>query len=467
MHFVLYSILSTALFLGQTTRAAGVQRRDGPSTNAVCKDEYAWMNNEAGLSPCLVWAHVMTSCGTEDFDVLALPTNSHYDPPGEGKNEPSECSCSWAGYNLMGACTVCQDTDGGINAWGPWKKGCPDSDLSNTTYFPYDHQYTLDVKLPYWASEDPMTWTNSRFDAVACKALDDQGHADLDGSELSGGSGGSDSSSSTPVGPIVGGVVGGVALIIAIVLAWWFFRRRQRLRNQHAGNSQAVLLGDGSEHRQSHYTATGTMSMIQSPPVSPDPLSDGQSFFGSLHGSSVLMSTNLGHQPNGLYRNGGPQPSTSFGTHPPSSFPMPMQPIGPQDVIEPFTSTSSGTGTPPRGKAGMVYNTPPRRAQVDPDESVISDADTSFTPARRMNPPAYTSTPSPPAQSPSSFEMGHRPGMHSGDSSLTSAGRTQSEGSTLPGDFGDRMMRSGGMARGVDRPVGPSEAGDVDPAQYA
>ncbi|KIY62894.1 hypothetical protein CYLTODRAFT_494333, partial [Cylindrobasidium torrendii FP15055 ss-10] len=279
MSFAGVFVLSMAMCLDicAASLVATKQRRDGPNTNVQCKSEYGWMNNEAGQSPCLVWAHVMTSCGTADFDVLAVSPNSHYDPPGKGKNEPSACSCSWAGYNLMGACTVCQGVGGGIDAWGPWKKECSKSDLSDTTYFPYDKDYTVDVKIPYWAGANPMNWTNSRFDTDAAKSIDNQSHPDLDGSEFDSGS---PRDSSTPVGPIIGGVVGGVALAAVIALAWWFFRRPQKLDKRHTRiGSQEILVGDEDEHRHSHHT-------------------DRHSYFGSLHGSTVLLSPTSDHHTN-------------------------------------------------------------------------------------------------------------------------------------------------------------------------
>lgn len=263
------------------------------------------------------------------------------------------------------------------------------------------------------------------------------GHTDLDGLQSSGSSSSHDSP--TPVGPIVGGVVGGVALIAAIALAWWFFRRRRLNKEDTDTNNDGGPLGDGNDCQHSYFTRR-TTSMIQSPL---SPLSGRLSYFGSLHDTLNPMSTNTGHTTDTLTRNS-TQPSTSSsGIH--------YRPIEPQDVIFPFRSTS-GTPTSPRGKAGLVYSTSPRRAQTETDESATSNADTSLTRTRRMNPPAYT-------PSSNSFEQGHR----RMDSDLASGEMSQSEGTPPPGDFADGMVRKEKTTNRVNRPVEPS--GDVDPAQ--
>ncbi|KIY62889.1 hypothetical protein CYLTODRAFT_360828, partial [Cylindrobasidium torrendii FP15055 ss-10] len=86
--------------------------------NADCKPKYNWMKNEAGQSPCLVWARVVASCETDsDVNVVALPPNSRCNLPEVG-NEPSNaCSCSWASYNLMSACTFCKGLHGSVDAY--------------------------------------------------------------------------------------------------------------------------------------------------------------------------------------------------------------------------------------------------------------------------------------------------------------------------------------------------------------
>lgn len=139
----LLGLLST-----MTAMAASLFPR-GPQTNATCLHEFSWMDNESGLSACLVAAYVMSSCGSgsessspcpapnvnvasnsTDFAVLSLVDGAHYDEPGKGENvvtscswcvwtcfavlEGSICASSWAGYNMLAACTACQGFEDSI-----------------------------------------------------------------------------------------------------------------------------------------------------------------------------------------------------------------------------------------------------------------------------------------------------------------------------------------------------------------
>ncbi|KAF9031360.1 hypothetical protein BDZ89DRAFT_625915 [Hymenopellis radicata] len=163
------------LSLAISSTHASVLLPRGPQTNATCLNNYSWMENESGLSSCLVAAYVMTACGTTNFAVLALQDGNHYDQPGVKGDEVNSCSCSWAGYNMLMACTACQGFDDSIFGWAPWKQNCDEKYLSNTTYFPFAEDFVIGTTLPYWAGQNPLSWGGGRFDAVAARSLYEEG----------------------------------------------------------------------------------------------------------------------------------------------------------------------------------------------------------------------------------------------------------------------------------------------------
>ncbi|KAK0207863.1 hypothetical protein DFS33DRAFT_1379413 [Desarmillaria ectypa] len=373
------------LWLLISSSAALVPR--GPQTNATCTSDFTWADNAAELNPCSVVAYVMASCLTDTYYVWALSNDTHYDRPGDGAISATPCSCSWAAYNLFGACTACQAGSHASWGWAAYKANCGDN-LSTTTFFPYDKSYTLPAaaSIPYWAAQDPSTWNNGQFNSVQAKNLSMEGHADLNGSsnDTSHHSG-----SSTPVGAIVGGVVGGVVVVGgAAVVAFFLFRRHRRLhasrileirpghfRSQSdltQKNGPAVLYSDSlSQHPSSPITqATRTILSHSGEGTAP-------SYFGSVHGSSAFMSS--------------PNSPTRQLVSPP---PMVMNP---EDIIHPFTATplaASPSSMDRKGGGGVDLYTHHQRPSVT---SVVPISDHSTTnlnaesaSRRRINPPAYS-----------------------------------------------------------------------------
>ncbi|KAJ3753240.1 hypothetical protein EV360DRAFT_2886, partial [Lentinula raphanica] len=75
--------------------------------NATCEDGFDWANNAAGVSPC-VMAAATFACNTAGHNVPPLTPGAHYDPPNLANNTVNVCQCSWAAYNLISMCTLCQ-----------------------------------------------------------------------------------------------------------------------------------------------------------------------------------------------------------------------------------------------------------------------------------------------------------------------------------------------------------------------
>lgn len=211
-----------------------------------------------------------------------------------------------------------------------------------------------------------------------------------------------------------------------------------------------------------------------SPPVSPAPQMDARSYFGSVHGSSVLMSPVSSPAPTAMN---------------PYVAAYPQQPIEPQDVIVPFTAPRPSS--PPTDRKDRIsfnaYDSSSSPSRGPVEESVSSHGS---TPSRRLNPPAYTPPAYPAIQQriedtfssgSQTPEMGHRSGKESVDSTLTwtsSPGMSVRNPSAEPtssrnvSEFGHRITAStdtANLARGVDRPSSPSHTvsasdGDFDPS---
>ncbi|KDQ30172.1 hypothetical protein PLEOSDRAFT_1088286 [Pleurotus ostreatus PC15] len=187
-------------------------------TDAVCDSSFSWAQNHLQQSPCLVAAYVNGACGSNSYTVRKLNNSSHYDPPQGSKANP--CSCSWASYNLLSACTACQGQPESILTWGAWTFGC--NGLLENDYFPQDITLAAGTAIPAWAATDPHEWTNEQFNVNMAKDTANQNQGDLVPEPPHG--------KSTPVGPIVGGVVGGIGVIgiAAAIFAYLRLRRRRK-----------------------------------------------------------------------------------------------------------------------------------------------------------------------------------------------------------------------------------------------
>lgn len=273
-----------------------------------------------------------------------------------------------------------------------------------------------------------------------------------------------DNGSSSPVGPIVGGVIGGLAVIGGTVfIAWWLLRRHRR---QGPRTSSSIEPMFKHNRTMSDFTDQihGNMSIAPtSVGDTPSVMGSGQSYFGSLHGTSVFMSPPSS-----------PAPRLPTGT-PTTSVPMTAIPIAPQDVIVPFTATHSPqqslSTNPGKGGISLTYDSPGALSVHGQDDSFSTAGES--TPSRR-NPPAYTPSAYPAFQqrlddsvSSGSLSLGHRAGKESQDTTLSYAttNRMSIRNPASPepgmGEFGMRAVQSPHHgededdAEGVDRPASP------------
>ncbi|KAF9261553.1 hypothetical protein L218DRAFT_869836 [Marasmius fiardii PR-910] len=123
--------LTFALGLLSFARAS-LDSRGLVETNATCQENFEWAFSKQDLSPCFLLAAVSAPCYQGEFFAKALLPGNHYDPPLKAKGTVNQCSCSWAAYNLMMACTTCQGQTSSVSTWPSYRAECGDL-ISNTT----------------------------------------------------------------------------------------------------------------------------------------------------------------------------------------------------------------------------------------------------------------------------------------------------------------------------------------------
>ncbi|KAJ3718675.1 hypothetical protein C8R42DRAFT_124362 [Lentinula raphanica] len=240
--------------------AAPLERR---IQNATCEAGFDWANNAAGVSPC-VMAAATSACNTAGHNVPPLTPGAHYDPPNLVNNTVNVCQCSWAAYNLISMCTLCQGEIFSLFTWVSYSSQC--ENLTQTdSYFPSSFKALLpsNDSIPFYAQTDPTQWSDGVFNITQAKGLAD-GTLSLQSSTAT------HNSNTTPVAAIVGGSVGAAAVLLCFLsVIIWMRRRRPRAATSyqdittpphiHHRMSAAVTnaadqgLSDASQVRESGY----------------------------------------------------------------------------------------------------------------------------------------------------------------------------------------------------------------------
>ncbi|KAJ4466809.1 hypothetical protein C8R41DRAFT_925986 [Lentinula lateritia] len=244
-----------------------LERRDGE--NATCGPDYNWANNDAGISPC-VMAAAIEACETGPHTLPPLSMGSHYNPPSLETNSVNVCQCSWASYNLISMCTVCQGQAASLSPWASYIVECNGFTESNS-YFPLNYEALLpsNNSIPLYAQTNPLTqWTNGVFNVTQAQAVVN-GTLSLQTSTTS------QSSSSKPIAAIIGASVGGIVVLLCFTGILFWVRRRHAFKDE--GRYQNLpTVGTPSGIRLSSSTPHSTISTRN----------DG-SLRNSLHPSSI------------------------------------------------------------------------------------------------------------------------------------------------------------------------------------
>ncbi|KAG1857074.1 hypothetical protein F4604DRAFT_1202215 [Suillus subluteus] len=192
-----------------------------------------WSVNTQGTSPCDIVSTVYNSCPNNTSSGTISPSSSENSFVPVTSNA-TLCTCSWASYNLISACTFCAPGSPSLVSWDVWINNCAGL-TSTTTYFPWGSGIWLPSNatiIPYYASYNPSNYSNGTFDETVASGISSAPNANLNGSPLPSpsSSSGASSSSGTPVGPIVGGVVGGTVLLLLLCGFFCFIICRKRRR---------------------------------------------------------------------------------------------------------------------------------------------------------------------------------------------------------------------------------------------
>lgn len=295
-------------------------------TNATCVDGYSWMNNGQNYSPCRTVAYVEAACAGNNYDQPALNSGNSYNLPIANS---TACYCSWSSYNLMMACTLCQNISNSIVwEWPQWASGCSDASWTQE-YFPSGLVLAGDASIPSWATTDPTTWTYATFNIPDASSFYQTNSSSItpsissssSGSSPSPSSSSSSSSSTSPdVGAIVGGTIGGAAaLLFLIIAAYLLYRRHVYRKGVHASviNQQGMAF----------MPLSGTHNRIPS---------DTSNFNPSMSGPLGLFGQSV--SPSQQYETAySPQPQTTYPSMQGSFSPLPLT-----DTSVYTTHTSNG-----------------------------------------------------------------------------------------------------------------------------
>ncbi|KZV81762.1 hypothetical protein EXIGLDRAFT_844329 [Exidia glandulosa HHB12029] len=233
----------------------------GIQTEAHCDAAYSWMDNAKGQSPCLVAAYLLGACSADltwDVGPINLANDSSYAPPGTDNPATfNPCGCSWAVYNLLQACAVCQG-EMHIRTWPSWRMACTPEFLQQDTFFPGSpYEINSNTSVPYWATQNPVdAWDSATFNPSTARNLD-PGHDDLTSVDPK--------HKTVSPGAIAGGVVAAIVVVVVAVLATLFVLRRRRQRRANIPAPGLMLTRPSLAHQPSTVTLS-SRSRFSPPP---------------------------------------------------------------------------------------------------------------------------------------------------------------------------------------------------------
>lgn len=360
-----------------------LETRDFSGPDCKPPAAWTWMDNARSMNPCETVAYLQGPCLGPTFEVKPLKSDTHYDPPSAGRGTANRCYCSWATYNLLSACTVCQGNQNGLLSWAQWNSVDCAKYASTTNPWPPEFNNTIadNVTFPNWAARDPTSWNDERWNpaqasAVASTEFGDYPLGTPTPTESSKSGGGSNA------GAIAGGVVGGViAVAIGIAIAVFLLCRAKRRKAELEKTRDPDVMHHPVIYQHGHNPSDVSHRMYGSN-SGYTPLGHASS---PSNGSTFLQSpsTFLTH---GSDRNSLAQESLlhSLGVAPspppqgPSRVYIPPQPQG---SVSPFTGLPSSTQASGHDR---------KRSEVS--QEMGSSGLTEVPGHTPLNPPAYSET---------------------------------------------------------------------------
>ncbi|KAF5355723.1 hypothetical protein D9756_004395 [Leucocoprinus leucothites] len=224
-------------------------------SNASCysdgSEDWSWMNNKNGSSPCLTAAAVINPCYGPSYNVPPLLGEDGYEAANGSHNTINGCYCSWATYNLLAACATCQNRSDKVLTWFKWSEKCGSQFTSSNRPYPSNASIPGDMTFPKWSATNPNLWRDGRFNASEAKAKEESNPGDLlDPSEVM--SSPTPEKNSNSVGAIAGGVVGGIVVIaFGIAAAIFLYCRSRRRKGQQLRQGPHMSQGPVDHHARS------------------------------------------------------------------------------------------------------------------------------------------------------------------------------------------------------------------------
>ncbi|KAL5495852.1 hypothetical protein ACEPAI_1316 [Sanghuangporus weigelae] len=214
---------------------------------ASCPSDFSWMNNGIGQDPCTIAAWLIALCvdPTTNLPASVAPIGNGqttYLPP--NGTSATACTCSWAFYNTIEACTVCQDFS--AQDYSSWSSSCDVlGQTSTSTYWQSSTSFSSRTRLPRWSILNPSKWDSGTFSATQAEEIANQNASASQPTVSSSSTSPSSSSGSasaatkkTNVGAIAGGVVAGILALLVAGIALWFFLVKKRGRSNARRRAQ-------------------------------------------------------------------------------------------------------------------------------------------------------------------------------------------------------------------------------------
>ncbi|KAF7367650.1 hypothetical protein MSAN_00828600 [Mycena sanguinolenta] len=373
-------VLSLVYLSALAASALAAQSLDlrSEQTQAQCSSDFDWAENSLKLTPCLLAAYVWGSCFTDNWNVPQLTQGNHYDNP--NSTTANLCTCSWAAYNLLSACTACQGFDSAVLNWAAYEQNC--TYFLTNTWFPDNVTLPTGTAIPFWAGTDPTTWSDGRFNSAQAKLIAQENIPDYiqsPGPQKSNPS------------AFVGGVIGGVVVLIIGGVAFWFMRKRD----------------------QTHPEEGGVRPYLTRPQIHGRSLSD---LSGRILGPRSMSMVNS-HRPGTIYTTAGTMHTHTASVHSlpyTSGYTSPVHPLSPPlpAQMSPPVSMSIARKTSGTTLRSTASSTEFLAAVI------VHERYAPETERTRLNPPAYSTSasvspassvePTDPTPQSSSFTPGHR-----------------------------------------------------------
>ncbi|KAI0716780.1 hypothetical protein C8Q76DRAFT_417415 [Earliella scabrosa] len=275
----MFSVLGIALAISVWS----VRAQEG-TTNATCFEEFNWMRNSKGQSPCLITAWMSVPCHPNPgwFVSGPLTPGTFYLGPPAG-SDVFECQCNTVLYSVYAACAFCQrHTDNlGIANFTLFTENCPAESIRGAVY---PENIPDETAIPSWAYLDLLgdRWNEPAASDFAARGVPESTHSSPpsstssplpsteastsassqpastttgadSGSPTADSSNTGSTSSKSVVGPAVGGAVGGVALVVLVGAGVFLFLRRRRAQAPPPDLPETAVLSPEHYGYGSHY----------------------------------------------------------------------------------------------------------------------------------------------------------------------------------------------------------------------